>query len=289
MLRHPAPGRPCEHAAMTEVQTSSQRVTAIVVRGPSREERPDSVAGEEPLQIRACGPGQMPQDVAVTMRTPGSERELAVGFLIAEGLLDPADAPRAAFEHRRSSDPRPAPRRHPRTDRTADRSRRDRSAALRGHGQLRHLRPRLHRRARGADRSAAGRSIGRPVGPPDHAGHDAFRPGGLRDDRRTPRRGALHAERRAHRAARGHRPSQRRRQARRRPGPGRGPARPTTRSCSCRAACRSRSSRRPPSQECRSLCAVSAPSDLAIATAERLRHDPRRLPARRRLQRLRGA
>ena len=99
MLRHPASGRPCEHAAMTEVQTSSQRVTAIVVRGPSREERPDSVAGEEPLQIRACGPGQMPKDVAVTMRTPGSERELAVGFLIAEGLLDPADAPRAAFEH----------------------------------------------------------------------------------------------------------------------------------------------------------------------------------------------
>jgi FdhD protein len=83
---------------MTDAITSSQRVTALVVRGERREERSDSVAGEEPLQIRACGPSQMPQDVAVTMRTPGSERELAVGFLIAEGLLLAADASAATVE-----------------------------------------------------------------------------------------------------------------------------------------------------------------------------------------------
>ena len=51
----------------------------------------DVVAGEEPLQIRAAGPGQEPVDVAVTLRTPGHEAELAVGFLHAEGLLRPGD------------------------------------------------------------------------------------------------------------------------------------------------------------------------------------------------------
>lgn len=51
----------------------------------------DVVAGEEPLQIRAAGPGQEPVDVAATLRTPGHEAELAVGFLHAEGLLQPGD------------------------------------------------------------------------------------------------------------------------------------------------------------------------------------------------------
>ncbi len=53
--------------------------------------RTDSLAGEEPLQIRAAGPGQDPVDIAVTMRTPGGEDELAAGFLVTEGLCDPAD------------------------------------------------------------------------------------------------------------------------------------------------------------------------------------------------------
>jgi FdhD protein len=53
--------------------------------------RSDSLAGEEPLQIRAAGPGQPPMDVAVTMRTPGGEEELAAGFLVTEGLCDPGD------------------------------------------------------------------------------------------------------------------------------------------------------------------------------------------------------
>jgi FdhD protein len=83
---------------MDGVHTDSRRVPTIVVRGEVTEARPDAVAGEEPLQIRACGPDQAPQDIAVTMRTPGSETELAVGFLVAEGLLDAADALPATFE-----------------------------------------------------------------------------------------------------------------------------------------------------------------------------------------------
>src|SRR4029077_18315382 len=41
----------------------------------------DEVVTEEPLQIRAHGPGQPIRDVAVTMRTPGNDFELAVGYL----------------------------------------------------------------------------------------------------------------------------------------------------------------------------------------------------------------
>ena len=47
---------------------------------------PDAVAVEEPLEIRIAG-----EPVAVTMRTPGHDEELALGFAVGEGL-DPVDA-----------------------------------------------------------------------------------------------------------------------------------------------------------------------------------------------------
>ena len=43
----------------------------------------DTVAVEEPLEIRVDG-----EPVAVTMRTPGHDEELALGFLYGEGLID---------------------------------------------------------------------------------------------------------------------------------------------------------------------------------------------------------
>jgi len=42
----------------------------------------DLVAVEEPLQIRLDG-----RDIAITMRTPGHDRELAAGFLFTEAIL----------------------------------------------------------------------------------------------------------------------------------------------------------------------------------------------------------
>lgn len=49
-------------------------------------ERVDVVAVEEPLEIRVGG-----RSVAVVMRTPGHDRELAAGFLVTEGILRSRD------------------------------------------------------------------------------------------------------------------------------------------------------------------------------------------------------
>ena len=54
-------------------------------------ERPERMATEEPMEIRAGGPGQEPISVAVTMRTPGHDFELAVGFMVGEGLIHTRD------------------------------------------------------------------------------------------------------------------------------------------------------------------------------------------------------
>src|SRR5947209_9503469 len=47
---------------------------------PSRQA--DEVAAEEPLEVRV-----ETRSVYVTMRTPGQDEELAVGFLLTEGLI----------------------------------------------------------------------------------------------------------------------------------------------------------------------------------------------------------
>jgi FdhD protein len=76
---------------MTDTVQPTRHVTTtriVAVRGNALEYRADRVVGEEPLEIRAVGPGQEPVAVAVTMRTPGHEGELAVGFLRTEGLID---------------------------------------------------------------------------------------------------------------------------------------------------------------------------------------------------------
>ena len=56
-------------------------IRAVELGGGER----DEVAVEEPLEIRVDG-----EPLAVTMRTPGHDEELALGFLLGEGLIDRA-------------------------------------------------------------------------------------------------------------------------------------------------------------------------------------------------------
>ena len=57
-----------------------------VLRLPDGETERDELAVEEPLEIRVNG-----EPIAVTMRTPGHDEELALGFLLSEGVR-PQDA-----------------------------------------------------------------------------------------------------------------------------------------------------------------------------------------------------
>jgi FdhD protein len=52
------------------------------IRGEHRTTRPDTVAAEEPLEIRLAG-----TPLAVTMRTPGDDFDLVHGFLATEGVI----------------------------------------------------------------------------------------------------------------------------------------------------------------------------------------------------------
>jgi len=56
-----------------------ERMVAVVAHDGGR----DEVAVEEPLEIRVDG-----APLTVTMRTPGHDEELALGFLYGEGLID---------------------------------------------------------------------------------------------------------------------------------------------------------------------------------------------------------
>jgi FdhD protein len=64
------------------------RVRKIPMRrmsGPSEADEMDVLAAEEPLEIRVEG-----HSIAIVMRTPGEDHELAAGFLVTEGLLHAA-------------------------------------------------------------------------------------------------------------------------------------------------------------------------------------------------------
>jgi len=59
----------------------------LSVREDGVHNRTDWLAAEEPLEIRVQGPQQDALSVAVTMRTPGHDDELTIGFLYTEGLI----------------------------------------------------------------------------------------------------------------------------------------------------------------------------------------------------------
>lgn len=61
--------------------TQRRRVVRLTADGAARE-RADTLAGEEPLEVRVGG-----RAFSVTMRTPGDDFDLAVGFLHGEGVV----------------------------------------------------------------------------------------------------------------------------------------------------------------------------------------------------------
>ena len=63
------------------------------VRADAREDVEDWLAVESPLELRIArhGGDGATRSLSVTMRTPGHDAELALGFLFAEGLIDAAD------------------------------------------------------------------------------------------------------------------------------------------------------------------------------------------------------
>ena len=77
-----------ENEAVEAPPYSAQAVD--VMRLPEGREQRDQVAVEEPLEIRIGG-----RPVAVTMRTPGHDEELALGFCLTEGLRPVSAAPPA--------------------------------------------------------------------------------------------------------------------------------------------------------------------------------------------------
>jgi FdhD protein len=64
------------------VGRATARRPVLRLGGAEPVRRPDTLVVEEPLEIRVGG-----RPLAVTMRTPGSDMELAAGFLVGEGVV----------------------------------------------------------------------------------------------------------------------------------------------------------------------------------------------------------
>jgi FdhD protein len=75
--------------------TPVQAVEVISVGRDAPESKPDLVVAEEPLEIRiGHGPADNRQQfsLSVTMRTPGNDEELCLGFLYTEGIINSMEA-----------------------------------------------------------------------------------------------------------------------------------------------------------------------------------------------------
>lgn len=68
----------------------TERRRVVRIRGGAVVMRPDTLVAEEPLEIRLNG-----KPLAITMRTPGDDFALAVGFLASEGVIAHASDVRA--------------------------------------------------------------------------------------------------------------------------------------------------------------------------------------------------
>ena len=88
-------------------KASSTGARIYRVEAGAAEARADELATEEPLEIRLLQEGTR-RTVAVTMRTPGADEELALGFLFAEGVIERReDVLRVASLRRARREPAP--------------------------------------------------------------------------------------------------------------------------------------------------------------------------------------
>jgi FdhD protein len=69
-----------------------RRPVVKITLGVGETRRPDTLAVEEPLEIRVGG-----SPLVVTMRTPGNDVELAAGFLVSEGVISRGEQFRSAI------------------------------------------------------------------------------------------------------------------------------------------------------------------------------------------------
>ncbi|MGC5013630.1 formate dehydrogenase accessory sulfurtransferase FdhD [Streptosporangium sp. DT93] len=89
-------GRPDPRADATRRPGPTTRARVGQMRSGTLHERRDDLATEEPLEIRIRS-GAEHRTVAITMRTPGHDFELAAGFLHGEGVAAPADVVSIAY------------------------------------------------------------------------------------------------------------------------------------------------------------------------------------------------